>query len=174
MFTEHNLLLWFKHWGSNAEGVRHGSLLLEPGGNKTSGEVERHTALWPRVLGSCSPWHHRGFWKWCGSRWSLRLSSGVQVHPAEGPTCAKRRAKREGGGGAGKTKWAHLAWACVAWIGRHVSWTRSTAGGPYKCLNVSSFPSHKENAKPLEGLGQEFVIMFAPWRDPPGCNDGEG
>ena len=39
---------------------------------------------------------------------------------------------------------------------------KSTAGGPYKCLNVSSFLSRKENAKPLEGLGQEFVIMFAP------------
>lgn len=75
----------------------------------------------------------------------------------------KRRAKREGGAGAGKTKWAHLAWACVGWIRRHVSWTRSTAGRPYKCLDVSSFLVRKMQSH--WGLGQEFVIMSAPWRE---------
>ena len=55
--------------------------------------------------------------------------------------------------------------SCLSVCGVHremCELAKSTAGGPYKCLNVSSFLSRKENAKPLEGLGQEFVIMFAP------------
>lgn len=64
-------------YGSSAdeESWRYWSWFSPPGaeaGRQASGEAERHTACDSRVLDSCSQWDHGGFWKWCGSRQSLR------------------------------------------------------------------------------------------------------